>query len=128
LGKALPSVPSWLEHLAAGSATGVAMGSMASVVGATTGTTNGAGFGPLSAGTRGDLGARMPVGSSAVPPSASSAGSNGPMPVYVVNGRDIADGTSAHQAAQLSAPPTGPTGGDPRMNLPMPAFGAIVGL
>jgi hypothetical protein len=50
------------------------------------------------------------------------------MPVYVVNGRDIADGTSAHQAAQISAPPNGPTGGDPRMTLPMPAFGTIVGL
>jgi len=70
----------------------------------------------------------MPVGSSAVPPSASSAGPNGPLPVYVVNGRDIADGTIAHQAALISAPPNGPTGGDPRMSLPMPAFGAIVGL
>lgn len=128
LGKALPSLPAWLEHLGAGSATGVAMASAASVVGTPAGTTNGAGFGPLGSGTTNGLGARMPVGGSAVPPSASGAGPNGPLPVYVVNGRDIADGTTAHQAAQISAPPTGPTGGDPRMNLPMPAFGAIVGL
>ena len=128
LGKALPSLPSWLEHLAAGSATGAAMGSAASVVGTATGAKNQGGFGTLSSGTTSGPGARMPVGSSAVPPSASSAGPNGPLPVYVVNGRDIADGTIAHQAALISAPPNGPTGGDPRMSLPMPAFGAIVGL
>jgi len=127
LGKELPSLPSWLEHLAAGSVTGVAIGSVASV-GTTTRATNGVGFGPLSSGTTSNLGARVPVGSSDVPPNASSAGPNEPLAVYVVNGRDIADGTTAHQAGLISAPPNGPTGGDPRMNLPMPAFGAIVGL
>ena len=128
LGKALPSLPSWLEHLAAGAAAGVARGSVAPIVGTPTGATNGAGLGPLSAGTTSDIGARMPVGSSAVPPSASRTGPTVPLPVYVVNGRDIADGTTAHQASLISAPPNGPTGGDPRMSLPMPAFGAIVGL
>lgn len=128
LGKALPSLPSWLERLAVGSATGVAMGPAASVVAPPTGATTGLGLGPLSSGTTNGIGVRMPVGGSAVPPSASSGGPTGPLPVYVVNGRDIADGTTAHQAALMSAPPNGPTGGDPRMNLPMPAFGAIVGL
>jgi len=128
LGKALPSAASWLEHLAAGSATGVATGSAVSVIGTPTGATSVAGLGTLSSGTTSGIGARMPIGSSAVPPSASSAGPNGPVPVYVVNGRDIADGTTAHQAALISAPPNGPTGGDPRMSLPMPAFGSIVGL
>jgi hypothetical protein len=124
LGKALPSLPSWLEHLATGSAAGVAISSVAPIVGTRTAATNGPGLGPLSSGTPSEIGARMPVG----PPSASSAGPIGPLPVYVVNGRDIADGTTAHQAALMSAPPNGPTGGDPRMSLPMPAFGAIVGL
>ena len=124
LGKVLPSLPSWLEHFAAGSATGLTMGSVAPTVG----TPNGVGLGTLNSGATRGIGARMPVGSSAVPPSASSTGPTGPLPVYVVNGRDIADGTTAHQAALISSPPNGPTGGDPRMSLPMPAFGAIVGL
>jgi len=128
LGKVLPSMPSWPEHLAAGSATGLAMGSVASIVGTPSGATNGVGLGTLNSGATRGIGARMPVGSSAVPPSASSTGPTGPLPVYVVNGRDIADGTTAHQAALISSPPNGPTGGDPRMSLPMPAFGAIVGL
>ena len=128
LGKALPSLPSWLTQMAAGAATGLAMGSVASVGMIPTRATNGAAFGPLSSGTTSSIGTRMAVGSSAVPPSASSAGPSGPLAVFVVNGRDIADGTTAHQAGLISSPPNGPTGGDPRMNLPMPAFGAIVGL
>jgi hypothetical protein len=59
LGKALPSLPSWLEHLAAGSATGVAVGSAASVVGTTTAATNGAGLGLPRAGATGEPGGRV---------------------------------------------------------------------
>ncbi len=138
LGKVLPSVPPWLGQLGAATAAGAAVGSVAPGIGAAgpmgvrgialanANSTNAphtrASYIPDSTGD-----VWLPAWESAVPPSGSSAGPSGPVPVYVVNGRDIAEGTTAHQTAQLSAPPVGPTGGDPRMNLPMPAFGTIVG-
>lgn len=136
LGKALPSLPSWLAHWT-GATTGTAVDP-----GATGIRTAGIGRADkialpnpvnglnarASLASDGTSGVWMPVGGSAVPPSTSNAAPSGPIPVYVVNGRDIADGTSAHQAAQISAPPNGPTGSDPRMTLPMPAFGTIVGM
>ncbi len=139
LGKVLPSIPAWLAQLSAGTAAGPAVGSVARGIGAP-GAMGVRGIALPNAGSTNDLHTRasyipdgtgdawLPGGESAVPPSASSTGPSGPVPVYVVNGRDIAEGTTAHQTAQLSAPPVGPTGGDPRMNLPMPAFGTIVGL
>ena len=42
---------------------------------------------------------------SAVPDTAWQGGPSGPMPVYVVNGKDIATGTASHIANQGSHPP-----------------------
>lgn len=63
---------------------------------------------------------------SAVPPPASSGtGSSGPIPVHVVNGKDLARGVTAVQARSASGPSTGATGFDGRTSPLQPGAGGL---
>lgn len=78
-------------------------------------TTRPAGVAPMP----GDPDFRIPL----PPPSGNQQqGSSGPIPVHVVNGRDLADGVGNAWANQMSRPPTGTSAPDLRMGPLMPGL------
>lgn len=71
------------------------------------------------------LGSLKSLRAPAVPSAPSHGGASGaPVPVVVMNGRDIADGVTKHQAKGLQRNPSGPTGHNLRQGYLQPAYPA----
>lgn len=60
-----------------------------------------------------------------MPPAHGSSRSSAPVPVHVVNGKDIADGVTKHQAKGLQANPSTPTAHNPRRGFFPPGLASM---